>query len=185
MPVHLAKGDICWVHVGVLILALFPLFPHFFVGWNPTAAQAMKTQRTTLRRIRTMTSSRRVSFQTAFLWRMKATSLFTFRCLVKQWNVNYCSIHTDCRSVITLLRYLIQVLCCDATTVLMGCMWNRSSAHTFVLPGVSCIRVSQSGIRAVLTVGRWRTEKQPRGGWIGSSIKTFPPILSSNSCKST
>ena len=59
-------------------------FPHLFVGWNPTAAQAMKTQRTTPRRIKTMTSSRRVSFQTAFLWRMKATSLFTFRCLVKR-----------------------------------------------------------------------------------------------------
>ena len=154
MPVHLAKGDICWVHVGVLILALFPLFPHFFVGWNPIAAQAMKTQRTTLRRIRTMTSSRRVSFQTAFLWRMEAISLFTFRCVVKLWNVIYCTILIDFRSVTILCRYLIQVLCCDCDYCVNG-MYVKSilgtyirSARCFLYPGVTSVRTSLSCFNA-------------------------------------
>ena len=38
----------------------FSPFPHLFVGWNPTAAQAMKTWRTTRRRIKITMSSRRV-----------------------------------------------------------------------------------------------------------------------------
>ena len=85
-----------------------------------------------------------VSFQTAFLWRMKATSLFTFRCLVKRWNVIYCSILIDYRSVITLFRYLIQVLCCDCNYCVNG-MYVKSilgtyirSARCFLYPGVSC-----------------------------------------------